>query len=429
MKQPTLLSATNVSSIELFYDVMLVYCLRVLTGTMHQVEEGLFTLEHWLSFTFSYMVILQVWVFAIFLMNRFGNRTVGDNLCLLANMFLLYYIASSIESGWENSPVSFAVPWAFLVFNLIIHCLTKRLGSRGLDADDKRILDATMTVLTIQLAFIVAAIFLPEEASIPASWMACVVAAGMFTQSRTLRSKPASFEHLATRCSLITIIAFGEMVASIASYVASKDVDEWWIFMLVFTLVVGLFLVYMYEHDRMIDHHAQSDGMMFLLISAWIIFVVGNITVALEYMAFDVADSTAKVTYLTAGIVLYFITSFMLGRYNKKEFTYSKAYIFGRILACIFIIVPAAMGLDPLQILASDTVTVYIALWYEWLLYHSRTQLIEFAEADESLRGEADGEGPSLESWDGRRTVIQAYRASRKRDDSTAKTQPAADEG
>ncbi len=46
--------AKGVSSIELFYDVMLVYCLGVLTSTMHHVEGGSFTFGQWLSFTFSY---------------------------------------------------------------------------------------------------------------------------------------------------------------------------------------------------------------------------------------------------------------------------------------------------------------------------------------------------------------------------------------
>ena len=369
--------AKGVSSIELFYDVMLVYCLGVLTSTMHHVEGGSFTFDQWLSFTFSYMVILQAWTFTIFLMNRFGNRTVGDSLCLLVNMFLLYFIANSIQSGWENARVSFAVPWAAMIANLIAHCLSKRLGRPGPDGTDKRILNATIAVLSVQLVLAVAAALLPGDASVAASWAACIVGAGMFSQSRTLRSKPASFEHLSERCSLITIIAFGEMVTAIAIFVSGSGAGEWWVTMLVFALVVGLFLVYMYEHDRMIDHYAQSDGMAFLLLSAWVIYVVGNVTVALEYMALDEVDAWPKVTYLTAGIVLYLVTSFLLGRFNKKEFAYSAPYVAGRVLACVFVIVPAAAGLDPIAILACDTATVYLALWHEWVLYHSRMKRLE----------------------------------------------------
>lgn len=369
--------AKGVSSIELFYDVMLVYCLGVLTSTMHHVEGGSFTFGQWLSFTFSYMVVLQAWTFTIFLMNRFGNRTVGDSLCLLVNMFLLYFIANSIQSGWENAPVSFAVPWAAMIANLIVHCLSKRLGKPGPDDTDKRILNATIVVLSVQFALAVAAALLPGDAGIVASWAACIVGAGMFSQSRTLRSKPASFEHLSERCRLITIIAFGEMVAAIAIFVTGQGMGEWWVTMLVFTLVVGLFLVYMYEHDRMIDHHSKSDSMAFLLISAWIIYVVGNMTVALEYMALGEMDDWPKVTYLTAGLVLYLITSFLLGLYNKKEFAYSAPYVVGRVIACVFVIVPAVVGLDPLLVLACDTATVYLALWHEWVLYHSRMKRLE----------------------------------------------------
>ena len=191
---------------------------------------------------------------------------------------------------------------------------------------------------------------------------------------------------------------------------------EWWIIMLVFALVVGLFLIYMYEHDRMLDHHANSDGMVFLLISAWIIYVVGNVTVALEYMAMDEVLPTPKVTYLTAGIVLYFITSFLLGRYNKKEYAYSAAYIAGRVLACIFVIVPAVMDLHPVLVLVCDTVVAYLALWHEWVLYHSRTKLLQFAEMHDPVQEGQDG-GLSFESGKDRRAVIRAYRKSLKKDD------------
>ena len=44
---------------------------------------------------------------------------------------------------------------------------------------------------------------------------------------------------------------------------------------------------------------------------------------------------------------------------------------------CVFVIVPAAAGLDPIAILACDTATVYLALWHEWVLYHSRMKRLE----------------------------------------------------
>ena len=75
--------------------------------------------------------------------------------------------------------------------------------------------------------------------------------------------------------------------------------------------------------------------------------------------------------------MLYLVTSFLLGRFNKKEFAYSAPYVAGRVLACVFVIVPAVVGLDPIAVLACDTATVYLALWHEWVLYHSRMKRLE----------------------------------------------------
>ena len=62
----------------------------------------------------------------------------------------------------------------------------------------------------------------------------------------------------------------------------------------VFALVVGLFLIYMYEHDNMLDHHKETDGLAYITLTGWIILIIGNLTVALEYMPMDEVAFTPK---------------------------------------------------------------------------------------------------------------------------------------
>lgn len=72
----------GVSSIELFYDLIFVYCISVMTSLCHHVEGGFLDLGTWLIFLFSYLAILQIWFFTTLLMNRFGERPASDNICL-----------------------------------------------------------------------------------------------------------------------------------------------------------------------------------------------------------------------------------------------------------------------------------------------------------------------------------------------------------
>lgn len=347
-------------------------------------------------------------------MNRYGDHSAGDNVCLFVNMFLLYFLASSINAGWENSIFTFDTAWALILANLLIHWLLKRLCYDNLDADDKAIMNRTVFVLAIELVIVVVAIFLPTEESVWLSWIALMFGGAIFLHSKTYDRKPARFSHLVERCSLLTIIAFGETIVAIAAYMS--DFASIWYPILVFALVIGLFLVYIYERDHMTDHHKNTNGMVYLTITGWIILVIGNITVGLEYMPMDEVALGPKSTFLSAGLVLYLLTSFLLGFYNKVEYTYSAAYVAGRLGTCAFIIIAALVThFDPLVNLVCVTFGVYFALWHEWLLYHNRSRIVAFGKSLGYTLEDLEEAGMTFETPEGRRAIAEAVRDAREK--------------
>ena len=150
-------AAEGVSNIELFYDLIFVYCISVLTSLMHHVHDGFFDLGTFLTFIFSYLVVLQVWFFTTFLMNRYGDRSAADNACLFVNMFLLYFLANSIRAEW-GAAYGFNIAWALILANLFVHWVLKRVRYDNLDHDDKVIMDRTAAVLAIELVMVVIAL-------------------------------------------------------------------------------------------------------------------------------------------------------------------------------------------------------------------------------------------------------------------------------
>ena len=414
MKRRTFKPTRGVSNIELFYDLIFVYCISVLTSTMHHVHGDFFDITQWLEFTFSYLVVLQVWFFTTFLMNRYGDHSAADNVCLFVNMFLLYFLANSISAGWENSVFTFNIAWALILANLLVHWVLKRLRYDNLDADDKAIMNRTGIVLGIELVLVTVALFLPLEASNGVSWVALLLGSAVFTQSKAYNRKPARFAHLVERCSLITIIAFGETIVAISVFM-SRGVNFWYP-ILIFALVVGLFLIYIYERDNMTDHHKETNGMVYLTITGWIILVIGNITVGLEYMSMDEIAFGPKSIYLAAGLVLYLLTSFLLGWYNKKEFTYSGAYIAGRLATCAFIVIVALVtNFEPMINLVFSTFAVYFALWHEWLLYHNRSRIVAFGKSLGYTDEDFEEAGMTFETREGRRSIAEAIREAREK--------------
>ena len=412
MKKKPFKPAEGVSNVELFYDLIFVYCISVLTSLMH-IHSGFFDLGTWVIYTFSFLVVLQIWFFTTLLMNRYGDRSAADNTCLFINMFLLYFLASSIQKDWSDTAFTFNIAWALILANLLVHWLIKRLRYNNLDDDDKRIMSSTIIVLGIQLVIVVAAAFLGGSASVSASWIALVFGAGVFTQSRAYKRKDAQFGHLTERCSLLVIIAFGEMIVAIASYMTT-DAPLYYS-MLVFALVVGMFLIYIFENDNMIDHHKQTDGIMYMVLTGWVIMVIGNVTVGLEYMPEEGIDFLPKSMYLMVGLVLYLLTSFALGYFNKPEFHYSGAFVAGRLGVCIFIVAVALLtNYDPLINLVFDTIAIYFALFHEWLLYHGRMRVVLLGRALGVTEEDMQEAGMTFETREGRRAISAAVKEARE---------------
>ena len=406
MRKKPFIPAKGVSNIELFYDLIFVYCISVLTSLCHHFEGDFLDLQTWSVYTFSFLVILQVWFYTTFLLNRYGDQSAADNICLFINMFLLYFLASGIQRDWASSIFTFNLAWALILLNLIVHWIIKRLRYDNLDRDDTLIMEGIAAVLSVQCIIALIAAFLPADLSAGASWVALILGTGVFGFARIFRRKDARFSHLTERCSLLVIVAFGETIVAVAIYMTTESSLLYPIF--VFALVVGLFLIYIYERDKMTDHHKKTDGTLYLTITGWVILVIGNLAVALEFMPEQEIAFVPKSAYLTACLVLYLLTSFVLGRFNKSEFKYSYQYIAGRLIACAAIVIVAIVtNFNPLINLVFDTVVIYGTLLHEWLLYHSRSRFIELGNALGMTFDEMQKQGYAPIARDGLRSTIR----------------------
>lgn len=363
--------ARGVSNIELFYDLIFVYCISVVTGVLHHPEGGFFDAETYALYAVDMLTILQIWFFTTFLQNRYGDGGAFDNVCLFINMFLLFFMASCVGESWQGNMFTWNLVWAFALIDLLVHWGIKRFRYTNLDDVDKRIMDRTMVVLGVQAIIVLVAAFLPWEIGQWVSLAAFAFGWLAFAQGGRLATKPARFDHLAERCALLVIVTFGETIVGIAGYMAG-DVNIAFA-LLVFALVVGLFLVYFFEHDYMLDHHRKDPGIGFMLLTAWLVFVVGNITVALEYLPEEDILLFPKSVYLAAGLCAYLLSSFIMFRYNKPQFLVTGALVASRVAACAAIVGVALLsGFDTLVMLACDAVVVWAALAAEYALYRQR---------------------------------------------------------
>ena len=373
MRKRVLVLIEGVSNIELFYDLIFVYAISVITSLCHNVQSGFLDLDTWLIYLFCFLVVLQVWFYSTLLLNRFSDRSPIECVGLFVNMFLLYFLANGVQRDWAQTAYLFNITWAGILVNLAIQWIIKLRTYTNLDENDRLHMRSSAITLLMQATIAASAAFLPESKSEAASWIALLFGMFIWAFSSRYRSKQARFDHVAERCSLLTIIAFGEMLVVISSYMVNMSYPLYPVG--VFLLVVGLFLIYIFEHDHMLDHHAQTDGMTYMTISSWLIVIIGNLTVALEYMQRSQIDFIPKSIYLSACLVLYLLTSFLLGIYNKPEYRYSKYYVIGRLTVCVFIVAVGVLtSFDPAIGIVCHVLAIYAAFGYEYFLWHRRTK-------------------------------------------------------
>ena len=147
--------------------------------------------------------------------------------------------------------------------------------------------------------------------------------------------------------------------------------------------------------------------------SSWLIIVIGNLTVAVEYMPMDEVAFMPKSIYLSVCLVLYLLTSFVLGRFNLPEYRYSKLYIVGRLAVCVFIVlVGVATSFDPATGLGCHVFAVYAAFAYEWVLWHRRTRLAEYGRALGMSCEQMAEEGYDIHTMEGRLKIERSARES-----------------
>lgn len=154
-------------------------------------------------------------------------------------------------------------------------------------------------MLGTQLALILVGLFLGADVGIWFTNAALAVGIVWWARGRRHVTKPTNFDHLAERCCLLVIVTFGEMVVDISGYMRSLSLSHFIVSMLAFTLVVGLFLIYDFEYEHLLDHERVSGGTRFMVINSWIVFVLGNIAAGLEYLPHVGVPLVPKSLYLT----------------------------------------------------------------------------------------------------------------------------------
>ena len=82
----------KVEYLELIYDLIFVYLIGRNNSLLHHVENGFISGEMFIIYLLCTFIIIQIWNFSTFYINRYGRNGFRDHIFLFVNMYLLYYM-------------------------------------------------------------------------------------------------------------------------------------------------------------------------------------------------------------------------------------------------------------------------------------------------------------------------------------------------
>ncbi|MGN0302096.1 MAG: low temperature requirement protein A, partial [Anaerotardibacter sp.] len=347
---------SKASYIELFFDLVFVFCLHGVIEIALGGGDGTAGVQDYLTFSITFAIMLQSWFCTTLLMNRFGTADVQDIACLIVCMFALLNMMHAIDMG-TTGYMLFNISWALLNANLALHWALRLKMIEDAPAETIQFIKRVALVLAVQALVIVVLAFLQIVTNQLISFVAFFV--GMFAWSWNSKDllDEAQCEHLVERCSLLLILVFGEMIMGVAGSTESGyTLLDSAMFLL---LALGLFLVYLNQIEVVLDKSKLGNGFTYMAFMAWIMFCGGNVAAGLEMMNESISFTTLSgELFCAASVTVFLLSFFMFMPFAKDKELITRKWIVKRFFACLGPVLYGLIAEISLYIMFFDTRTL-----------------------------------------------------------------------
>lgn len=315
-KTTHLKSDKKVEYVELIYDLIFVFLLHQNNSLLKLSANGFFGENEFMTYLYSTLIVLEVWIFTVMYINRYGENSFLDHVFLFANMYLLYYMGVQTRLDWGANYQIYNTAWGLILVNLAIQYLLKarRVRARHPKALRLTLTRALLYLIDAGMVFLTIPIFHATQVSLV--WLALLIGfVGPLLTYRIEHAVPISSEHLSERVMLFVVFTFGEMIVSISSYFQQTFTAQVGYFSLAgFLVVVGLFMGYGYLYNEIMNRKNNTNGKIYLLLHVPIVLALSNVSVSLEHMREPVIDAVQNSIFISWSLVAYYFTLFFIAR-------------------------------------------------------------------------------------------------------------------
>ena len=324
---------SRASMIEMFFDLVFIFCLNQLIPVVTQAPSGSVDWNTFYTFIFTTVLLLQIWFDVTLFMNGFGTAGPLDVLFLIVNVLLLVIMAQAASATWENYLV-YNTCWTLILANCCIHWLVRLKMIKNPDRQIIHIVRRTVGVMCAQIVVISVSDLFVGFAGQALCFVA--LALGFFSWSGrdAKRMNSHRYQHLADRSSLLMIMTFGETVIAAGTYTGAQEhmVSG----LLNILTILLMFLVYAIEINRALDITKLKSGLGFMAITTIQALIITNYTAAFDLMVQGeklwIMDGSL---YFSLSLAAFLLSFFAYIPFNKTGRTKGKRWIAVRLAACL----------------------------------------------------------------------------------------------
>lgn len=329
----------KVEYIELIYDLIFVYILGRNNELLQFIENGFIQKSVFFAYLMSLLIIIQVWNYSTFYINKYGRNSIKDHIFIFINMFLLYFMANGTKVYWQDYFFEYNIAWLFIMINTSIQYYLEIKNHQNNIIELNYIKD-TLICLAIEIMLKVLNILIYRFFLIALNYVPVLFAIiSSFIVTKKNKNISFDFNHLSKRAMLFVVFTFGEMIIAISNYfVDGFNLNDIYFALMAFLITCGLFLTYEKLYNKIINRTGNNLVKYYMFIHIFIIFALNNITTSLGFMRIESISLEPKIIFLIASFVIYFICMLLLLKYKREEIIITKRIILFSILSLVIFV-------------------------------------------------------------------------------------------
>lgn len=363
-----LIGKKEVSTLELFYDLIFAYAISRMTEVLHLVSNHTIPIINLAEYLMMMLVFWTIWTYQTVYANRFMKENLSNALFLIFDMLWVVVLSQSINEDFESTHFAFAGSTSVLLLSIAFQYFLQMKRS---NAAEVRKLALHLSILLTLAGLLGLVTIFPSLGSYSIRFF--IYAVSIFAvaflplfMKQTLTNFSTQFDHLTERYSLFTLLLFGEAVIAIAQTVNIHHLKVESV--LYFIIIALLFAIYIINYEFGINRRTSTAGLVLIHLHYFIFVGINLMTALLElFILHELITIFFVIIFDISAMIFVYSLLALLAAYPKKNTRLTiNEFTAISVLNVIWVVVSILFRNHSLIFLVALTLIMMVLAMYWW---------------------------------------------------------------